>query len=122
MTKSKYFSRCSPGSYVDRISGVRLRKDDGLWKLYVEKHERKAFVTTNLDDPYASFVIDGFRTMREARSFDFWPFLFSTGKPNIRKDGSVVSIPVRDYGTLKYYDCIETKEIRAFQLLLDLFG
>lgn len=122
MMKSKMFSRCSPDSYVDRISGVRLKRDDGQWMLYVEDHDRKAFVTTNHEEPYASFVIDGFRTMNEARSFDFWPFLFGTGRPNTRRDGSVVSIPVRDMGTLRYYKRIGKRDISAVQLLLDLFG
>lgn len=122
MMKSKVFSRCSPGSYVDRISGVRLKRNDGQWVLFVENHDRLAFVTTNLDDPYASFVIRGFRTMHDARSFDFWPFLFRTGKPNTRRDGSIISIPVRDMGTLKYYDRIDTSDLSSVQLMLDLFG
>ena len=110
------FKRIAPCRYRDLSTGVHLEKSlDNSWTLFFADIDRQAFVTSQWGEFIATFRITGFRTMHDAKSFDFWPLIARSGKPNRNSRGNIVSLPIREMGNVPYTGRFTNSELRYRQ-------
>lgn len=112
MTK---YRRIEPGLYRDSDTGVALLRAEGKWVLCIDALSKSAFVTLQWGSPVASKAISGFRTMSEAKDFDFWHLFHRTGKPNINVKGEICSIPVTGLGAVPYCRYFRIDDLKLVQ-------
>ena len=110
------FKRIRSGWYQDYSTKVMLVKQtDSSWILCIENFKNYAFVTKQWDKALATYQITGFRTLKEAKDYDFFHLLHRTDAPSKDKNGTVISVPVRGLGRIPVTSSFSTKDLKIYQ-------
>lgn len=114
--KYNQFKRLECGKYKDSVTSVLLIKEcENNWTINIDDFSHCAFVTRQWGEALATYKISGFRTMKDAKQYDFLNLFRRTGTPYKNKKGVTISVPVTGLGSVPVVSSFSIKDLALRQ-------